>query len=66
MDVEVTPEMIEAKIASYSETDMDNIRIQYSEYKNAFGPEATKTFAQFISGIAAMNCLFAELNKESV
>lgn len=65
-NVDVDREMIEAKIASYTETDLEEIRIQYSEYKNALGPEATKSFSAFISGIAAMNCLFEEINKESV
>lgn len=60
-DVGVDAAAIQAKIDSYTETDMEELRIQYSEYRNAYGPDATKTFKQFVSGVAAMNCLFAAI-----
>ena len=46
---------------SWTETDWDGVRENYSEYKGALGPEATKGLIEFAFGIAAQNELYAML-----
>ena len=59
----VTPEMIERKLTSWTESEWDGVRENFWEYQASLGPEATKTFREFAWGIAAQNCLFTALEE---
>ena len=50
-----------ARMKSWTETDWDGVRENYSEYKGALGDEATKGLIEFAFGIAAQNELYAML-----
>lgn len=68
MDIEaaaalVTPEAIERRLTSWSESEWDMNRENYFEYRAACGEEATKTFREFAWGIAAQNLLFDALQR---
>ena len=57
----VTPEMIRARLDSWTEEEWDGAYANFMEYKAAFGPEATKGYAEFCYGIAAQNVLYSLL-----
>ena len=55
---EETTRRTQELIESWTDADKEEIRIQYSEYKNAMGPEADRTFAEFAYMRAAMSIAF--------
>jgi hypothetical protein len=61
----VTPEMIERKLTSWTESEWEGVKENYFEYRAALGPEATKTLRQFAWGQAAMNCLYSVMKEAS-
>lgn len=59
----VTPEMIQARLDSWTESEWEGAYENWMEYKAAFGPDATKGYAEFAYGIAAQNVLFSVLKE---
>lgn len=43
---------------SWTDLDKEEMRIRYSEYRNAMGPDATESFNAFALRIATQNFLF--------
>lgn len=43
---------------SWDEITLDEMRIRYSEYRNAMGPDATESFNAFCLRIATQNFLY--------
>lgn len=48
-------------INGWSRRDMEGISIRYSEYKNALGEDATKSFDEFMMMIAHQTVLYREV-----
>ena len=59
----VTPEMIQARLDSWTESEWEGAYENWMEYKAAFGTDATKGYAEFAYGIAAQNVLFSVLKE---
>lgn len=60
----ITPEMIERRMTSWSESEWEGVKENFMEYRAALGFEATKTLREFAWGIAAQNLLFDALTSQ--
>ena len=54
------------KMASYTDADKEQLRIEFSEYKNAMGREADKNFYQFCVHRATMSVYYVLLQEGKV
>ena len=54
---------VERKLTGWTESEWEGAYENWMEYKAAFGPDATKGYAEFAYGIAAQNVLFSVLKE---
>ena len=57
----VDSDAVRARLESWTDSDWEGAYENWMEYKAAFGPDATKGYAEFAYGIAAQNVLFSLL-----
>lgn len=54
-------EQVIKTINGWNQRDMEGISIRYSEYKNALGEDATKSFDEFMTMIACQQVFYREV-----
>ena len=58
--------LVQDKIRSWTDADKEQLRIDYSEYRNAMGPEADKSFDEFACQRAAMSVYYTLMKEGKV
>ena len=64
MNVNITPELVEARLRSWDDAEWELNRANYFEYQACMGDEATRSFEEFCFNVAAQNLLFDQLTGE--